>query len=135
MPVSALPVRLHCDDGRLVPLLMDLRYDQQDPFAVLLAFYGPGGHRVQWWLSRDLLVTGSDTSAVHGDVLAWASLNGSGNEVLMVRLGSDYANALIEIRRGPLRHRLAHTYTAVPAGSEMDRVDWRAEIRQLVRSR
>ncbi|MFD6418285.1 SsgA family sporulation/cell division regulator [Streptomyces sp. NPDC060194] len=133
MPVSSLPVRLHCEHGSPVPLLMALRYDRHDPFAVLLAFHGPGGWSAQWRLPRDLLMTGSETDGVHGDVQVWPSLDGVGQEILLMRLGTDEDNALIEVRRGPLRHWLAHTYTAVPAGSEMAGVDWSEEMRQLAR--
>ncbi|WP_372348631.1 SsgA family sporulation/cell division regulator [Streptomyces sp. KL116D] len=85
---------------------MALRYDRHDPFAVRLAFHGPGGRSTQWWLSRDLLMTGSEPNTVHGDVLVWPSWTVRATRYCCCAC-SDDANALIEVRRGPLRHWLA----------------------------
>ncbi|WP_372346519.1 SsgA family sporulation/cell division regulator [Streptomyces sp. KL116D] len=64
---------------------MALRYDRHDPFAVRLAFHGPGGCSTQWW-SRDLLMTGSRPNTVHGDVLVWPSWTVRATRVLLLRL-------------------------------------------------
>ncbi|MGW3865391.1 SsgA family sporulation/cell division regulator [Streptomyces sp. NPDC005047] len=125
---------LHSEHGPLIPLVLELRYDQLDPLAVHLGFHSPTGCTSRWRVSRDLLQAGTHCGAGHADVRVWPADEASGQDSLFLRLGSDERTALIEVRRAPFRHWLAHTFTVVPAGQEMAGVDWAEEIRLLLRN-
>ncbi|MER0429746.1 SsgA family sporulation/cell division regulator [Streptomyces microflavus] len=117
-----------------MPVLMELSYEREDPFAVKLAFYGPVGVMARWHFSRDLLLGGMNGSAGEGEVKIWPSKESSVGSALFLRLGPEECHAVLAVLRSPVSHWLAHTFKTVPLGREMAEVDWDEERRQLFRS-
>ncbi|MFB8384560.1 SsgA family sporulation/cell division regulator [Streptomyces rubiginosohelvolus] len=131
-PRSCVPVLLNVAEGHWAPVLMELRYEREDPYAVELAFYVPDGCLALWRFSRDLLLAGLDGSVGEGEVAIWPSEETGAGRALFLQLGSDESHALLAVRRSPVSW-LAHTFMTVPMGREMAEVDWGEEQRQLFR--
>ncbi|MFG2768075.1 SsgA family sporulation/cell division regulator [Streptomyces rubiginosohelvolus] len=116
-----------------VPVLLDLIYEKEDPFAVELVFQAPSGVMARWHFSRDLLISGLHAGVGAGDVKIWPSQETSAGSVLFIRLGQQGAHALVATRRASVSEWLARSLIAVPVGQEMADVDWAEEHRLLVR--
>ncbi|MBT2900292.1 SsgA family sporulation/cell division regulator [Streptomyces sp. McG3] len=132
-PLSCVPVLLNVTEEQWVPVLMELRYEREDPFAVELAFHGPVGGLARWRFSRDLLLGGMRGSVGQGEVMIWPSEENRVGSALFLQLGPQECPALLAVRRSPVSHWLSHTLMTVPVGHEMAEVDWDEERRQLFR--
>ncbi|GHB11240.1 hypothetical protein GCM10010330_76520 [Streptomyces tendae] len=112
-------------------LSCEFSYAEQDPFAVTVVLDADGKRPVRWVLSRDLLADGLSARTGEGDVMVWPmyDLPDGGAPSFCLRLVNTVA-AVFEIPTEPVAQWLAHTYTLVPRGSEMDGVDW-DELSQL----
>ncbi|MEU8102033.1 SsgA family sporulation/cell division regulator [Streptomyces rubiginosohelvolus] len=133
-PLSCVPVLLNVAEEQWMPVLMELRYKREDPFAVELAFHGPVGGLARWRFSRDLLLGGLRGTVGQGEVMIWPSEEHSAGSALFLQLGPQERHALLVVRRSPVSHWLSHTLMTVPVGHEMADVDWDEERRQLFRS-
>ncbi|MFI1190004.1 SsgA family sporulation/cell division regulator [Streptomyces californicus] len=133
-PATRLPALVHGGEQTWVPVLMDLRYDRDDPLAVDFTFHGPTGTLARWRFSRDLLLAGLDELVGQGEVMLWPSDEGPADSVLFLRLGLQERHALLAVRRAPVHDWLAGTLAAVPLGDEMAGTDWDAEQRRLLRT-
>ena len=110
----------------------ELRYDPSDPFAVSLAIGVECGEPVVWTFARDLLSAGVTAASGEGDITIEPT-NDEGHEerVLRVTLATDcLATMLVSMDR--VVEFLVETFALVPTGTELDRVDFDAEIAALL---
>ena len=130
---TELELRLVVPGGPSLPVLADLRYAADDPWAVRVAFQtgGPGDGPVVWTFARSLLLHGIGGTAGEGDVRVWPAMSG-GERVINLAMASPSGSALFEIDRDELVEFLQQTYLAVPTGSEEDVVDLDAELALLL---
>ncbi|MBW3639318.1 MAG: SsgA family sporulation/cell division regulator [Actinobacteria bacterium] len=130
---SELELRLVVPGGPSLPVLADLRYAADDPWAVRVAFQtgGEGDGIVEWMFARQLLTDGVAGAVGEGDVRVWPSMSG-GDRVISLAMASPSGSALFEIDRDALVEFLQQTYVAVPTGAEEDVVDLDAELALLI---
>jgi len=118
-------------DGPSLPLLADLRYAADDPWAVRVAFRVGGDGIVEWMFARQLLTDGIARRVGEGDVQVWPSLVDE-HRVVNLAMASPSGSALFEIERDALVEFLQQTYLSVPTGSEERVVDLDAELALLL---
>ena len=72
---TELELRLVVPGGPSLPVLADLRYSADDPWAVRVAFQtgGEGDGIVEWMFARQLLTDGVSGTVGEGDVRVWPS--------------------------------------------------------------
>lgn len=130
---AELDLRLVVPGSPSLPVLADLRYSADDPWAVRVAFQvgGEGDGVVEWMFARQLLTEGIAGTVGEGDIRVWpATING--DRVVNLAMASPSGSALFEIDRDALVEFLQQTYLAVPTGSEEESVDLDAEIALLL---
>ena len=130
---AELELHLVVPGGPSLPVLADLRYESNDPWAVRVAFQtgGEGDGIVEWMFARQLLTDGVAAACGEGDVRVWPSLHGT-ERVVNLAMASPSGSALFEIDRDGLVEFLQQTYLAVPTGHEGDAVDLDAELAMLL---
>jgi hypothetical protein len=130
---TELELRLVVPGGPSLPVLANLRYDANDPWAVRVAFHtgGEGDGIVEWMFARQLLTDGVAKTVGEGDVRVWPATHGS-ERVVNLAMASPSGSALFEIDRDALVEFLQQTYLAVPTGSEEEVVDLDAELALLL---
>ena len=112
----------------------ELRYDPADPFAVSLAIGTECGDPVVWTFARDLLSAGVGSAQGEGDITVepdFASDLDSDERMLRFTLATDCLATMLAPAALVVEF-LVETFTAVPTGSELDRVDLDAEIAALL---
>lgn len=135
---TELELRLVVPGGPSLPVLADLRYAADDPWAVRVAFQtgaqgedGSGDGIVEWMFARQLLTDGIAATVGEGDIRVWPAMAG-GERVVNLAMASPSGSALFEIDRDELVEFLQQTYLAVPTGSEEDAIDLDAELALLL---
>jgi hypothetical protein len=135
---TELELRLVVPGGPSLPVLADLRYAANDPWAVRVAFQtgvqnedGSGDGIVEWMFARQLLTDGIAGTVGEGDIRVWPAMAG-GERVVNLAMASPSGSALFEIDRDELVEFLQQTYLAVPTGSEEDAIDLDAELALLL---
>ncbi len=130
---AELELRLVVPGGPSLPVVANLRYDSNDPWAVRVAFQtgGEGDGVVEWMFARQLLTDGVASAIGEGDVRVWPSLHGT-ERVVNLAMASPSGSALFEIDRDALVEFLQQTYLAVPTGHESAAVDLDLEIAALL---
>ena len=135
---TELELRLVVPGGPSLPVLADMRYAADDPWAVRVAFQtgaqnedGSGDGVVEWMFARQLLTDGIAATVGEGDIRVWPAMSG-GQRVINLAMASPSGSALFEIDRDALVEFLQQTYLAVPTGSEEDAVDLDAELARLL---
>lgn len=130
---AELELSLVVPGGPSLPVLADLRYSANDPWAVRVAFQtgGEGDGVVEWMFARQLLTEGIAGTVGEGDVRVWPSTT-NGERVVNLAMASPSGSALFEIDRDSLVEFLQKTYLAVPTGTEEDVVDLDAELALLL---
>src|SRR3954447_16747071 len=112
----------------------ELRYDPADPFAVALAIGVECGEPVVWTFARDLLAAGVSAPSGEGDITVEPDMSASFNDserALRITLATDCLATMVTPAAAVLEF-LVETYAIVPTGSELDRVDFDAEIAALL---
>lgn len=112
----------------------ELRYDPADPFAVSLAIGTEIGDPVVWVFARDLLSAGVGSPQGEGDITIepdYASDLDSDERMLRITLATDCLATMLAPASLVVEF-LVETFTVVPTGSELDRVDFDAEIAALL---
>lgn len=105
--------------------MCEFSYDPGDPLAVSVLLDADGAHPVRWLFGRQLLADGMVTRAGEGDVVLWPMFDSDGERIsFCLRVGSGETTALFEVPTEPVAQWLAATWAMVPAGTELDRVDW-----------
>ena len=130
---TELELRLVVPGGPSLPVLADLRYSADDPWAVRVAFQtgGEGDGVVEWLFARQLLTDGIAGTVGEGDVRVWPAMAG-GARVINLAMASPSGSALFELDRDELVEFLQQTYLAVPTGSEEAVIDLDAELALLL---
>ena len=130
---AELELSLVVPGGPSLPVLADLRYSANDPWAVRVAFQtgGEGDGVVEWMFARQLLTEGIAGTVGEGDVRVWPSTT-NGERVVNLAMASPSGSALFEIDRDSLVEFLQKTYLAVPTGTVEDVVDLDAELSLLL---
>ncbi|MFF0478512.1 SsgA family sporulation/cell division regulator [Streptomyces sp. NPDC004284] len=130
----------------LPPLLVDVQQDQEGhqdlriefgfdparPFVVTITFISTCQPPVTWCVGRDLLYEGLFSPRGLGDVQVWPAHPG-GEPTAWLRLRPYGMPALFELPVLPLAAWLEHGYRIVPAGSDLDGVDWDAVAASILR--
>ena len=112
----------------------ELRYDPADPFAVSLAIGTECGEPVVWTFARDLLSAGVGSPQGEGDITIepdFASDMDSDERLLRITLATDCLATMLAPAARVVEF-LVETFTVVPTGTELDRVDFDAEISALL---
>ncbi len=130
---TELELHLVVPGGPSLPVIADLRYAADDPWAVRVAFQtgGEGDGVVEWMFARQLLTEGIAGAVGEGDVRVWPAATGT-DRVVHLAMASPSGSALFEIDRDDLVEFLQKTYLAVPTGSEADAVDLETELADLL---
>src|SRR4051794_21249660 len=130
---TPLPLTVATGNGE-AELSGELRYDPSDPFAVSLAIGTECGEPVVWTFARDLLSAGVGSPQGTGDITVepdYATDMDSDERMLRITLATDCLATMLA-PAGRVVEFLVETFTAVPTGSELDRVDFDAEIAALL---
>ena len=132
---TELELRLVVPGGPSLPVLADLSYAADDPWAVRVAFQtgGEGDGIVEWMFARQLLTDGIAGTVGEGDVRVWPSAV-DGERIVHLAMASPSGSALFEIDRDALVEFLQQTYLAVPTGAEDQVVDLDAELALLLQA-
>lgn len=111
----------------------ELRYDPADPFAVSLAIGVDCGDPVVWTFARELLAAGVNAPSGEGDITLEpdVSVGFGGERNLRITLATDCMATMLASTDRVVEF-LVETYAVVPTGSELDRVDFDAEIAALL---
>lgn len=108
----------------------ELRYDPSDPLAVSLAIGTELEDPVVWVFARDLLADGVNHASGEGDITI-EPVNEAEDREIRITLATDCL-ATMTASRDTVVEFLVAAFTAVPSGSEMDTVDWDAEVAALL---
>lgn len=130
---TPLPLMVSTGAGE-AELDAELRYDPSDPFAVSLAIGTECGEPVVWTFARDLLSAGVGSPQGEGDITVepdFASDLDSDDRLLRITLATDCLATMLTPASRVVEF-LVETFTVVPTGSELDRVDLDAEIAALL---
>ncbi|NEA40535.1 SsgA family sporulation/cell division regulator [Streptomyces sp. SID11385] len=103
----------------------EFRYDPVSPLVVTVRLAPEGCPGVVWHIGRDLLHHGMRALSGLGDVQVWPSCLDA-PATAWLRLGGAEAAALFELPVHPLVEWLEVTYQVVPAGTELEPMDWDA---------
>ncbi|HEY8373718.1 MAG TPA: SsgA family sporulation/cell division regulator [Pseudonocardiaceae bacterium] len=113
-----------------VPVQVELRYDTQDPYAVVAAFRTGRAGWVEWVFARDLLADGLIAEAGMGDVRIRPAADNP--EVVLIELSSPSGHAVFEASAQELAEFLDRTYDVVVPGNENLWVDLDRALAQLL---
>ncbi|MFJ5035865.1 SsgA family sporulation/cell division regulator [Streptomyces sp. NPDC088560] len=109
----------------------EFRFDPESPLVVAVEFLVTGGPRVLWHIGRDLLQQGLYSMSGLGDVQMWP-VNLEERATARLQLASGDVAALLELPVSPLADWLEYTYELIPAGCELDEVDWNVTTADLL---
>lgn len=128
---TELELHLVVPGGPSLPVLSDLRYCADDPWAVQVAFRtgGEGKGVVEWMFARELLTEGVTRPVGCGDVRVWPA---DDEPVVHLAMASPSGSAQFAVDRDALVQFLQRTYLVVPTGSEQDCIDLDAELDLLL---
>ena len=128
---EAMPMEYVDLDGLSTPVAAEFAYDAADPFAVSVLFTGEPVP-VRWTFARDLLVEGFYEPTGDGDVHVWPCLSPEGAAVVIIELNSPSGEVLVQVSSRAVAAFNEQMLAIVPVGAEMDRVDFDAELTQLL---
>jgi hypothetical protein len=128
---AELDLRLMVPDRADVPLVADISYTADDPYAISVAFHVADDEPVEWIFARELFTVGIVRRVGDGDVTVWPD-HGTEERTLGLRLASPFGQATFEIPLTPVADFLHRTYEIVPAGHEADFVDLESEIEEML---
>lgn len=137
---AELELRLVVPGGPDLPVVTDLSYSADDPWAVRIAFRTGSDAEdgteltVEWLLGRQLLADGLAGPVGDGDVRVWPGL-GHLDAVVHLAMSSPSGSAMFHIDRSQLAAFLRRTYEVVALGAESGRVDVDVELRALLGDR
>jgi hypothetical protein len=139
MDLSSQPVTAQVElafvapDSSTLPVLADISYTPDDPYAVRVRFHTGVDDTVEWTFARSLLTDGVARPAGEGDVRVWPS-HGHGGPIVCLSLCSPSGRALFEAPLQRLIEFLTETYATVPTGAEGDHVDVDTELAMMLGS-
>jgi hypothetical protein len=135
---AELAFRLIVPQQTIVPLVANLYYSSEDPYAIRIAFHVGLDEPVEWIFARDLLSNGLKGRDGLGDVRVWSGLataggSGTAEQVLHIELSSPFGEAHFEAPIRNMSDFLRSTHRIVPAGEEGNFIDVEAELADLLR--
>ncbi|MFB7271010.1 MULTISPECIES: SsgA family sporulation/cell division regulator [Streptomyces] len=128
----AIQARLVASAPRTETVVVTLRYEPADPFAVRMSFPPPAtleGTEVTWEFSRELLAMGMDEPVGLGDVRVRPF--GYGRTVL--EFHAPEGTAMVHLRTADLRRFLDRSEGLVPAGREHLHLNLDHDLTELLR--
>ncbi|MER7771143.1 SsgA family sporulation/cell division regulator [Kitasatospora sp. NPDC096140] len=134
MPVHSMPVTFPDSPLPDVPVVAELRFDPDLPYAACLAFpIAPcecvtADARVCWYFSRELLNEGRHAPTGSGDVRVGP---GPAGEVLITLCGPA-GNAVLSAPEEDVTAFLSDCFSLVPEGSESEHLDVDATLARLL---
>jgi hypothetical protein len=128
---SDLVVQLIVPGEGAIPLVVTLRYDAFEPYAIHATFLT--GEVVSWVFARDLVSAGIEAPAGEGDVRLWPAA-GAEEPVVYLALTSPDGQALFEAPAIPLIEFIRETERLVPPGTEGSYLDLDAALEEILRS-
>ncbi|MER7705151.1 SsgA family sporulation/cell division regulator [Kitasatospora sp. NPDC097605] len=123
VPALLLAVDQLLDEFTRLPGQAEFRFDPATPAVVTVEFLAERGPGLVWRLGRELLYRGLATMSGCGDVRMWPTQREERPSSWLL-LESPELEALFELPTAPLTVWLDATYRAVPAGAELDGLDW-----------
>jgi hypothetical protein len=133
-PVTAqVELRFVAPGSAALPVLADISYAAEDPYAVRVRFHTSADDAVEWTFARSLLTEGVSRPTGEGDVRVWPS-HAPGRPAVCLSLCSPSGRALFEAPLQTLIEFLTKTYAAVPTGTESDHVDADAGLAMILGS-
>jgi Streptomyces sporulation and cell division protein, SsgA len=99
-----------------------LRYDTLDPYAVHAVFRVGQGQQVTWVFARELMTHGLDQAAGDGDVRIWPGCH-EGRDVVRIALRSPDGEALLQAPLDEVVEFLSASYGLCPRGREQHHLD------------
>jgi hypothetical protein len=108
----------------------ELRYDPSDPLAVSLVIGIECAEPVVWVFGRDLLADGVTQACGLGDITVEPASDVDSRDV-RITLATDRLATMIAARDKVVEF-LVESFTVVPSGCELDRIDFDAEIAALL---
>ena len=126
-----LPARIVAAPHAALEVVVTLRYERADPFAVSVVFPAQStleGTDIVWVFARELLETGLRAAEGDGDV----RLRPSGRDRTVIELHAPEATALVEFTTASLRRFLWHSYRLTPRGEEHLELDLDGELSELL---
>lgn len=108
----------------------ELRYDPNDPLAVSLVIGVESAEPVVWIFGRDLLADGVSRASGVGDITVEPACDPDRRDV-RITLATNCLATMIAPRDKVVEF-LVDSFTAVPSGCELDRIDMDAEIASLL---
>lgn len=117
--------------GAATPVQAELRYEAQDPYAVV-AVFATETTQVRWVFARDLLSEGLYDPAGDGDVHVWPCLGARGSAVVIIELCSPDGEAVLQAKSADVTEFLQRAYELVPAGEESGRVNMDVALAALL---
>lgn len=131
--VCRILVRLVVRDGVDRPVMVDLRYDGADPYAVFMTFHLGADVSVRWVIGRDLLLNGQHGLTGVGDVQVWPSQHPYVSKVcIALRPNWNREAAVVTASARALDAFLRQTLAMVPAGTEERHLDMDGIVHQLL---
>ncbi|MER7578757.1 SsgA family sporulation/cell division regulator [Kitasatospora sp. NPDC097691] len=134
MPAHSMPVTFPDSPLPDVPVVAELRFDPDLPYAACLAFpltpcecVSADAH-VCWYFSRELLNEGRHAPTGSGDVRVSP---GPAGEVLITLCGPT-GKAVLSAPAEDVTAFLSDSFTLVPAGSESEHLDVDAALARLL---
>jgi hypothetical protein len=129
---QAVRARLIAPAPRLETIVVTLRYDSDDPFAVRIGFPPPAtleGTEVYWAFARELLAAGVVGPSGSGDV----RVRPHGRESTVLEFRAPEGTALVELPALEVRRFLWRTELTVPVGLEHLHLDLDRSLDLLLR--
>jgi hypothetical protein len=120
------------EDTRVSRVDADLRYQQDDPYAVTFVFRTTPDSSITWSFARDLLAEGLDYQVGEGDVRIGPATFPTGNT--SIKLGSPEGRVELSIATATLAEFLSATYRLVAPGQESGLLGVDAGLAQLLGS-
>ncbi|MFJ6073960.1 SsgA family sporulation/cell division regulator [Streptomyces sp. NPDC093065] len=133
LPPLSLDIHRMLDAFARHTVQAEFRFDTGAPLVVSVTFLVEGTPCITWRIGRDLLYQGLFWLSGLGDVQVWPA-HLDERATAWLRLESYDLTALFEVPVPPLAEWLERSYELVPAGAEMDGLDWDDVIAGLLRA-
>ncbi|WP_399895969.1 SsgA family sporulation/cell division regulator [Streptomyces sp. BBFR51] len=133
LPLLSLDIHCMLDAFARHTMKAEFRFDTRAPLVVSLTFLVEGAPCITWSVGRDLLYQGLFWMSGLGDVQVWPA-HLDERATAWLQLDSYDVTALFELPVPPLTEWLEHSYELVPAGTEVEGLDWDEVIAGLLRT-
>lgn len=133
LPLLSLDLHRMLDAFARYTVQAEFRFATGAPLVVTVTFLVEGIPCITWLIGRDLLYQGLFWLSGLGDVQVWPA-HLDERSTAWLQLDSYDLTALFEVPVAPLAEWLEYSFALVPAGEEMEGLDWDDIIAGLLRS-